>query len=477
VPSRSRPVPGEADAGAAVSSFALPTAQDRLLEARRQFHRACSQASERLILSYPRADARTGRERLPSLFFAAAAATLAGRPVAGAELDAMVVEDDPLALPLEDAVDRSERDRFRLRRDPAAATQIAAGSAFFQRSVLASKARNFGRLSRYDGLVGEDDSGLAARLDPREASFPVSASRFAVYARCGFQYLLQHVLKLSKAPEPEERRRIEPLERGDLFHRVAESFLRERRDCGELPVTGSEKERARLRELAEQALEHLIEGSPPRFTLLWEREKRRFHDTLQGWLSRERDSGERALPAHFELSFGMKMKPEAGEPHDPEPLEIDLGAAGRLRVSGRIDRIDRRRDGSGLVLRDYKTGRAPKDDGGTFRGGKQLQMPFYVLAAQKLFPGEPVVEAFLDYIDGGRQVGFRPELVTSPAFRDLLAELVGLVRRGVFVQDASACEWCDFTMVCGPRGLIERRTTWKLRDPALQAYLRLRDVG
>ncbi|HSD29961.1 MAG TPA: hypothetical protein VLL75_21850, partial [Vicinamibacteria bacterium] len=40
---------------------ALPTTQDRLLEARRLFHRALSQATERLVLSYPRADARTGR--------------------------------------------------------------------------------------------------------------------------------------------------------------------------------------------------------------------------------------------------------------------------------------------------------------------------------------------------------------------------------------------------------------------------------
>ena len=192
------------------------------------FHRAVSQASERLILSYPRADARTGRERLPSLFFAAAAQALAGRPLAGAELERLVVEDDPDRLPLEDAVDAGERDRFRLRRDEAAATAIAAGSAFFRQSRLASQARWSGRLTRYDGLVvGEGDEGLGARLDPLAARFPVSASRLATYARCGFLYLLQNVLRLQPAPEPEERRRIDPLERGDLFHEVAERYLRE----------------------------------------------------------------------------------------------------------------------------------------------------------------------------------------------------------------------------------------------------------
>jgi ATP-dependent helicase/nuclease subunit B len=458
------------------SPGALPTTQDRLVEARRLFHRALSQATERLILSYPRADARTGRERLPSLFFAAAASTLAGRPLAGAELEGLVVEDDPDRLPLEGAVDAGERDRIRLRQDEAAATAIAAGSPFFRQSRLASQARWSGRLTRYDGLVvGDGDEALRARLDPLDARFPVSASRLATYARCGYLYLLQNVLHLQPAPEPEERRRLEPLEKGDLFHRVAERYLRERRDAGELPVRDTKEARARLAQMAEEALDALVAGTPPRFTLLWQREKRRFHETVRAWLEREAAAAARSAPAHFELSFGLGKEKDAEEPHDPEPLEIDLGDGRTLRVSGRIDRIDRREDG--LVLRDYKTGRAPRDDGGVFRGGKQLQIPFYVLAAAKLLPGERVVDAFLDYVDGGRQVAFRPDLAESPAFRDLLRRLVDLVARGVFVQEPSACEWCDFTAVCGPKPLLQRRQGIKVRDRSLQDYLQLRDVS
>ena len=174
------------------------------------------------------------------------------------------------------------------------------------------------------------------------------------------------------------------------------------------------------------------------------------------------------------MSFGLGKERDAEEPHDPEPLEVDLGDGRTLRVSGKIDRIDRRADG--LVLRDYKTGRAPRDDGGVFRGGKQLQIPFYILAAAKLLPGERVVDAFLDYVDGGRQVAFRPELAGSPEFRDLLVRLVDLVARGVFVQEPTACDFCDFTAVCGPKGLLERRQSIKVRDRSLQEYLRLRDV-
>ena len=153
----------------------LPTSQDRLLEARRAFQRAVSQATERLILSYPRADARSGRERLPSLFFAAAASTLAGRPLAGAELDRLVTED---------AGGRVCRSRTRstpvsaivsgccaIRR---AATAIAAGSAFFRQSRLASQARWSARLTRHDGLIGDADEALRERLDPPRSARPPS---------------------------------------------------------------------------------------------------------------------------------------------------------------------------------------------------------------------------------------------------------------------------------------------------------------
>jgi RecB family exonuclease len=159
-----------------------------------------------------------------------------------------------------------------------------------------------------------------------------------------------------------------------------------------------------------------------------------------------------------------------------EPLQIDLGDGRALRVSGKIDRIDRREDGT-LVLRDYKTGKAPRDEGGLFRGGRQIQIPFYILAAARLFPDHPVVEAFLDFVDGGRQVSVDPAVVRSEAFRGLLRGLVDAIAGGIFFQEPTACDWCDYTGVCGPKPLIERRRFWKSGDSRVERVLRLRDPG
>jgi RecB family exonuclease len=475
----SPPPPGRRGRPAQLALFgpeekALATTQDRLREARRLFSRALGQATERLFLSYPRADPRSGRERTPSLFYAAAASALAGRPLSSTQLQELVVEDEPRDV--DDTLDAGERDRRRILQDPkAAADAIAAGSVFFRQSRWAVEGRISKRLTAYDGYLGGLDEAMQGRLDPVASS--ISASRLATFSRCGFQYLLQYVLRLPPTLEPEERRKLEPLERGDLFHRVAERFLRELRDKGQLPVRDTEEARERLAEMGEEALTEHVSGSPPRFRALWDREKRRFHATLGDWLRREAWSAERSTPAHFEVSFGLPVPAtDDGEPHDPAPLEVDLGDGRLLRVQGKIDRIDRRADG-GLVLRDYKTGKAPKDEGGLFRGGKQLQVPFYILAVEKLFPGARVVDAFLDYVDGGRQVAVDPASVRSEGFRKMLRELVNLVRDGVFVQEPAVCDWCDYRAVCGPKGLLLARRRFKINDAELQRALQAKSLG
>ncbi|HEY7575332.1 MAG TPA: hypothetical protein VIB08_09240, partial [Thermoanaerobaculia bacterium] len=114
-------------------------------------------------------------------------------------------------------------------------------------------------------------------------------------------------------------------------------------------------------------------------------------------------------------------------------------------------------------------------EGGLFRGGRQLQIPFYVKAASLLFPDRRVSEAFLDYVDGGRMVAFDPDRATGVEFVALLRELVDAISRGLFVPDAAACRFCDFTRVCGPQPLVAIRQHRKLRDARASALSRLKD--
>ena len=80
-------------------------------------------------------------------------------------------------------------------------------------------------------------------------------------------------------------------------------------------------------------------------------------------------------------------------------------------------------------------------------------------------------------MDGGRQVSLDTAALKGDGFRALLRGLVDAIAQGNFVQEHTACEWCDFTAVCGPRPLLERRRRYKINDPRVQRVLRMRDVG
>ncbi len=193
------------------------------------------------------------------------------------------------------------------------------------------------------------------------------------------------------------------------------------------------------------------------------------------WLTREAKLAAKSTPLHFEVSFGPARERAEGEPHDPEPLVVDLGDGGTLRVSGKIDRIDSRPDGT-LVLRDYMTGKAPLEPGFLFRGGQQLQMSFYLLAAERQFPGRRVADAFLDYVDGGRQVPLDPAALKGEKFRELLRGMVDAIASGTFVQEHTSCRFCDYKAVCGPAPLLEVRRRFKVNDTRLQRVLRLKSI-
>jgi len=463
----------DAEPKAPAGGPSLPTTDTRAARIRRLFSRTLAQAEETLVLSYPRADEQTGRERLPSLFLMAALQAFKGRTVNADDLHKIVTEDEDGRSDMDLSLDLGERDtEVVARHGLQAVSWLEAERPFLRAAHELSRGRSARRLSPYDGLVGREGEDSDARLDPVKSGQAISASRIAAFGECGFRYFLRYVLKLEPAIEPEERRKLDPLEKGTLFHEVAELFLRERRDKGALPIRNTEEERTRLLALGDERLEAWVEGSPPRLVLLWRAEKKVFSSLLTDWLAREAENyrTKKTTPAHFEVSFGLPYRrPDTREPHRDLPVEIPLDDGSMLRISGQIDRIDRvdAADGGGLVLRDYKTGKAPMDiDASLFKGGRQLQIPFYILAAQEIFPGEKVVEAFLDYVNAGRQVAFSPAKATSATFRALLLRIADLMGHGVFMQEPSACAFCDFKSVCGPNPVLEsRKRRRRLYDP------------
>jgi ATP-dependent helicase/nuclease subunit B len=338
----------------------------------------------------------------------------------------------------------------------------------------AEAARDRSAFTEYDGWV--PDAGPL--LDPCAPDRIVSATTLEALARCPFRHFLERGLGVSaiEDPQPDPDAWLDPLTRGSFLHDLYARLGRELRARGERLDA---RHGARLRELGEAELQALRVEMPPPSDHVFERERTALLRDLDLFLTLEAREPARTAVG-FEVTFGSE--PDDDEPlARAEPVTVELAPRVRLRLRGRIDRIDRLADGSYEVT-DYKTGGFWRSNwAGWFGGGRQLQHALYALAATELLrtrdPGALVVGSgyYFPTVKGGGERVSRPP--RPPAtLGAVLGELVALVRGGTFLHtpEPEDCKFCEFGRACGPDPT--GRASRKLAAPAngaLAAYRQL----
>jgi hypothetical protein len=265
-----------------------------------------------------------------------------------------------------------------------------------------------------------------------------------------------------------------------VLHEALRRFFGEVRESG---FPEAEVALARLQALCREIIERTPMDARPYRIRLAEAALLRW---LDGFLRREVEyrQASRLEPALLEFAFGPQGARDDGDGDetevgdgevDPrstrEPLVVRAGEV-EVRLSGKIDRIDRTPEGLALVL-DYKRGKAPEK--GDLEGGKSLQLPVYWLAAEQLLGlkvmggaydalraqerplyvrSDRVDEAFLQKGILGRSV------LAAPAFeevreqaRALILESVGQIERLEILPDpadARTCSFCRYQDCCRP---------------------------
>jgi CRISPR/Cas system-associated exonuclease Cas4 (RecB family) len=131
-------------------------------------------------------------------------------------------------------------------------------------------------------------------------------------------------------------------------------------------------------------------------------------------------------------------------------VDVTLPRGGTIKVSGAIDRIDRRKNG--LVIIDYKTGSTFEYDARSrvYRGGRRLQHVLYVAVAEQLLD-EPVVAA--EYHFPTLRARNHVAAYTRDDLReglDVVERLIDLAAGGLFhpTDNADDCKICDYAAVC-----------------------------
>jgi len=236
----------------------------------------------------------------------------------------------------------------------------------------ALEARGSDLCSEYDGIVSVE----AAKYDPRITRKPLSASYLESIAKCPFNFFVKHILSLNEPQDFEYDPSVwlDPMTRGTLLHGIYEDFLR---------AAESERTLSSLTALATRHIEAMAEEIPPPAVNVYSRERADLLDELRIFEHMLASQAGEYQPRYLETVFGME-EAEGATLDVAEPVPISVGSR-TIMVRGKIDRLDENPSVHQWRVVDYKTGGSGKvDDRAMFENGKELQLHFYGLAAEKI---------------------------------------------------------------------------------------------
>jgi hypothetical protein len=451
----------------------LPLSEDARALERTRFALAVGSGARRVVLTYPRVDAESGRPRVPSFLVLDLLES-----VTELRQDFKALERFPgwRTVPLHPAPP-SARERPLDEREWLVTRALAARPApdallqelpAARRGVESIRSRErTDILTAYDGLLGQGVDLGASALAP---------TALEQYAVCPFRFLLERVYRLEAVEEPDRILLIDPRARGDLAHAVLEATFRRLAENEALPLTEERLALARdvfgaaFYDACAEAERRGVTGLP----MLWTGERARLREELLSAIEAEVDDPSGWQPALFEAAFGIE-----GREGSAPALIYRLPDGTALHLRGRIDRIDISPDGRRARVLDYKTGklRSPKTPDRLAKG-RALQLPIYRLAAEALVADRGAVsvdEAQYYHVigpDAGTRVRFtRGGWETRHADFDLaLTTILGGIRAGRFFQRPRDCARgpCAFDLACGAE-----RWRWaeaKRADPAIAAH-------
>ncbi|MGI8783048.1 MAG: PD-(D/E)XK nuclease family protein [Acidobacteriota bacterium] len=458
----------------------LPLKLSRLDEEALLFDLIQDSATERVLFSYPRMDAATGRDRVPSPFLLKlhsppletydALSRLPGfRRVGTSEVAPQRAADslrrqeyDLYCIQRSTGEERKDLGRYLMRADP-----------WLRRSLVAHETRFFsGTFTPFDGIVSSRLSRgrLAARFDPESHTF--SATQLETYATCPYRFFLRDVLRLDPQRTEETIQGLTALDRGSLAHEILRDFFS--RVSPPLDPDQKQELSDKLNRTIEQHFARAEAEGITGYRLLWEMDRQRLREDLLELLDRELAES-RWIPAEFEVWF--------------DTIVVD-SPVGPVRFKGKVDRIDRSGGYTGqgaapqaVRVIDYKTGKVYQKVKAPFGGGRSLQLPIYMLAAQQRYGLSDMERSIAEYYFISRRQKFkkiefpgRDWPRQSASLSHVAGTLVAGILQGQFFpfpgHDAENCKFCDFRSVCDRR--VVTLFDKKRDDPVAENFLGLK---
>ena len=241
--------------------------------------------------------------------------------------------------------------------------------------------------SEFTGFISKDiPDKLKNKLEEISVG-EFSATQLENYAKCPYKYFVENVLRLETITEPVEE--LEAFEYGSLIHTILYEFYTKLKEKGIIlsncPDDDFKTAENLLFKIAGQKFDELKLSPELSF---YEREKllginnRRTQSLLYKFLEEERTNDSGYIPSFFELSFGKVKNQSKSSKKFNESVN-----AGKIKLKGKIDRIDINEEEKTLKVVDYKLG-GKKPSSEDLLTGISLQLPLYLFAAKELISKE-----------------------------------------------------------------------------------------
>jgi DNA helicase II / ATP-dependent DNA helicase PcrA len=259
-------------------------------------------------------------------------------------------------------------------------------------SLLVPPAGGLGEVARQVELPLNDAPPIAA----------LSYTQVDTYLRCPQMYQYRFVFRLPTRPRPQ-------MQFGRIMHEALKDAL------------GSiERERPLTWEMVDAA--YVSAWARERFCALEQAPS--LQDLGRTYLRRAFDAGDLSKPLLLEQPFSLRVD--------------------GLRLTGRIDRVDRHPDGAYEVI-DYKTGSAKR----AADLQRDLQLGVYALAAREVFRFDPLSLSYY-YLETSERVTVNKPQERLEEDRQTIISVAEGIRAERFVAkpDRMKCGGCDFRLLC-----------------------------
>jgi len=432
------------------------------------FLNAVYAAEKRLFLSYSERDVGSNKERAPSFYF------IQAKEFAGDNSPS-----DYLSLAEKDLKTLELFIKERGKQNPI--PYLMSRYEFMRRSrERYENVWHSQEFSEFEGCIKTHGAIKLLKKKFGSEATKLSPTKLETFAKCPYHFFLSNVLSLDETTKPSLFTSITPPQKGVIYHTVLFNLFEELIEKGKLPINDKNfaETQTKLEGIIKESFEDMESvQNQACLPILLDIEKREIRLDLQELIKHEKNS--ESIPMQLEFRFGKTShKEEESADSTDNYLAYNTGEASFL-FSGKMDRVDNVRNGCRII--DYKTGKS-MNQSSVFAGGENLQLPVYILAAEKFLAVNGDVDARYFYIT--RKEGFKYKTFSGSKFEvhkkdfnyilDTLAKLLG---KGSFFPypRTATCRVCKFRPVCS-RDVDDIFARKKNKSKGIQSFLEIKGI-